>query len=161
MSQDQSEQELEPQPVDEPQVNEPRDTSARSLGVPAFWWSEGAVDGTELHVDISVDLPKEPPGASTGEDVVYQVWGFMQDTAAVPNAVAWDADDPGANRLLEETTAASTPFTEPRGLSATWGLGVNKPFFATQVTVRRAGTTDQIDQTIKVYPTPPAPRPSE
>ncbi len=130
----------------------PRDTTARSLGTPAFAW-----DGTgeNLTVNIDVNLPDEPYGAGSNDSVVYQVWGTMQNSATVPNGVAWGTT---SNRIEDQTTGVATPSRNARPTPAeVYAAASVMDYYAVQVTVRKDGTTTQDDQTIKVYDVPAAP----
>ncbi len=152
MSQQDHEDPSGTQPSDEADTLKPRDTTARSLGTPAFSWN---TQGDKLTVAVDVDLPDEPYGNGANDDVLYQVWGTMQDSSTAPNAVAWGTR---AHRLADQTTAVSTPFSNARRTGEfSWAKADVKDYFAVQVTVRKSGSTTQDDQTVKVFQTPAAP----
>ncbi len=142
----------DPRPADDAEVVDREDTTERSLGVPAFEWDS---DEGSLGINIEVDLPAEPPGSENGENVVYQVWGFMQDSETPPNAVAWGTS---TNRFQDEDGGVSTPFPRKRGTPGAIYAGAQiKSYFAVQVTVRRdVDRTVNIDETLKVFTVPPS-----
>lgn len=132
-----------------------RDTTGRSLGSPTFSWN---TEGTVLTVNVGVDLPAEPPGAENGNEVIYQVWGFMQDSETAPNAVAWGSN--ASNMMVNQTTSVATPTRNTRTSGDfTIGSGSVKDYYAVQVTVRKADTDPPVqdDQTVKVFEVPAAP----